>query len=265
MQCFDGKRIFCFAIRLLALFFFLLLPDFGRAEDSARIIIGDHPDIEVAMRVKAIDEATKSIKLVTFNFDGNSRYGKSIFEALKRAANRGVEIKIMFNSLSTSFLGGSFKDSIRYLESKECVGVNCGNLSGRLKAGLSPDDFLHEKFLIIDGGHENAKIFSGGLNYDKFSADFYDDGFLILPGEAGDKDALHKRINDFFEQTWETVNRGSPPKQINKTKQNSSNGFNENSNTKNLSRPEVRFPCESPIVRDAKAHRQSYLCDSSFQ
>ena len=170
--------------------------------------IMEDPDVDVALRVKAIDEAKESVRVVAFTFNVSTRYGRAIWEALKRAANRGVKVELMFNKILTIALKGEVNEVKEGAIKHKNITADIGNFGERIRSGLSVDDFVHEKLTLIDEKTLDAKVFTGGLNYDGFSATFYDDGFMIKNADPDKPDELFKEIGDGFDRTWAVMMAG---------------------------------------------------------
>jgi cardiolipin synthase len=100
----------------------------------------------------AINEATASINLSTYIFDGDAT-GQKFIGALKKAADRGVEVRVIIDSLgekysrptATRLLKGSRVKVGRFLTLRQGGYINLRN---------------HRKILVVDG----IKGFTGGMN-----------------------------------------------------------------------------------------------------
>ncbi|MDA1015600.1 MAG: cardiolipin synthase [Planctomycetota bacterium] len=103
----------------------------------------------------AIETATSSITLCTYIFD-NDRAGREFADALKRAADRGVEVRVLVDAVGsryswpsgTRLLAGSRVDVAKFLPTLTPWRFRYSNLRN------------HRKVLVIDG----AIGFTGGMN-----------------------------------------------------------------------------------------------------
>lgn len=105
--------------------------------------------------LKAIDEAERSISLVTYIFD-NDRAGQLFAEALIRAKKRGVEVRVLIDAVGARY---SWPPIDRYLRRN---GVPCARFLPSLMPALLPYLNLrnHRKIMVVDG-----KLgFTGGIN-----------------------------------------------------------------------------------------------------
>ncbi len=102
--------------------------------------------------LEAIDSAQHSINLSTYIFDSDAT-GHSFIERLKRAAERGVEVRVIIDSLGEKYscptarklLKGSKVKVGRFLPLRQGWYLNLRN---------------HRKILVVDG----CKAFTGGMN-----------------------------------------------------------------------------------------------------
>lgn len=105
--------------------------------------------------IQAIDEAQHSVALCTYIFD-NDRAGLMFAEALARAVQRGVEVRVLIDAIGARY---SFPSIVRRLKSS-------GVPVARFLPTLVPGRFAyanlrsHRKILVADG----RVGFTGGLN-----------------------------------------------------------------------------------------------------
>ncbi len=105
--------------------------------------------------LEAIDSAKRSIAMMTYIFD-NDQLGQRFVDALKRAVDRGVEVRVLVDAIGSRY---SFPSIMRKL-------AKAGIRSDRFLESLLPGYFAyanlrnHRKILVADG-----RIgFTGGLN-----------------------------------------------------------------------------------------------------
>jgi len=100
----------------------------------------------------AIDGALLSISLSTYIFDGD-RVGRLFVDALKRAADRGVEVRVIIDALGEKY---SWPTARRLLKGSR---VKVGRFLP-LRQGWYVNLRNHRKILVVDG----CKAFTGGMN-----------------------------------------------------------------------------------------------------
>jgi cardiolipin synthase len=105
--------------------------------------------------LRAIDEAQSSVHLSTYIFDAD-RTGQSFVDALQKAVNRGVEVRVLIDGLGERY---SFPIARRLMRGS---GIRTArflppSLSGR---GIYFNLRNHRKLLVVDG----ALGFTGGMN-----------------------------------------------------------------------------------------------------
>lgn len=105
--------------------------------------------------IEAIDAARRSISLCTYIFD-NDRAGLMFAEALSRAARRGVEVRVLIDSVGSRYTIPSIVGRLRRM----------GICTERFMTTLVPRWFAysnlrsHRKIMVVDG----RVGFTGGLN-----------------------------------------------------------------------------------------------------
>src|SRR5690625_5557876 len=116
--------------------------------------------------LQAIENAQKTIALQSYIFD-NDRNGRQFVDALKRAKERGVEIKVLIDAVGSRY---SRPPSIRLLRKHK---IPCALFLTNPFGIRMPYANLrsHRKVLIIDGN----KGFTGGMNIrEGFCSEFTD-------------------------------------------------------------------------------------------
>ncbi len=105
--------------------------------------------------LRAIDEAQRSIALASYIFD-NDRAGRMFAEALSRAVERGVEVRVLIDAVGARYTWPSIEHALK------AGGVRTARFMPTLLPGAWPYANLrnHRKVLIVDG----TLGFTGGLN-----------------------------------------------------------------------------------------------------
>ncbi|MCC7087300.1 MAG: cardiolipin synthase [Pirellulales bacterium] len=103
----------------------------------------------------AIDSAQRSISLASYIFD-NDEVGRLFIDALERAKNRGVEIRVLLDDIGVRY---TFPSIVRMLRK---AGIRYGTFMPTLVPGFFAYFNLrsHRKILVIDG----ELGFTGGMN-----------------------------------------------------------------------------------------------------
>jgi cardiolipin synthase len=120
-----------------------------------RITVLSNGEAAYPAMLKAIDDAQQSIGLATYIFD-NDRAGATFADALARAVERGVEVRVMIDAVGARY---SFPSIVGRLQKG---GVPVARFLPTLMPGYFAYANLrsHRKILVVDG-----KIgFTGGLN-----------------------------------------------------------------------------------------------------
>lgn len=117
-----------------------------------RILPLENGENAYPVMLAAINGATRSINLCTYIFDGDAA-GRQFLDALKMAAARGVDVRVIIDSLGEKysrptihkFLNGSLVKVGRFLPLRQGGYINLRN---------------HRKLLVVDG----LTGFTGGMN-----------------------------------------------------------------------------------------------------
>lgn len=112
--------------------------------------------------VNAIDAAQKRIDIAVYSFDH-----PAIREALYRAAQRGVMVNLLLSDAHGQDQTAVFKDSPSNFRRRELKGGH-GTAHGS----------MHHKFMIIDQGSRQARLFFGSYNYTLLQ-EKYDPSFVL--------------------------------------------------------------------------------------
>ncbi|HWK60783.1 MAG TPA: cardiolipin synthase [Eoetvoesiella sp.] len=171
-----------------------------RNGNNIRMLVGG--DQTYPAMIQAIDQARKSIALQTYIFDNDSE-GRKIADALARAKERGVEIRVLIDSIGSKY---SRPPIIHLLRKK---GIQTALFMTNPLGLRMPYANLrsHRKILVVDG-----RIgFTGGMNIRE----------AFVTAVAGDKTAgdTHFRVEgpivmqliSVFAQDWEFTTKEALP------------------------------------------------------
>ncbi|KAJ6232906.1 hypothetical protein M0813_04433 [Anaeramoeba flamelloides] len=149
--------------------------------------------------IKLIDSATKTLDIACFymtlsegsDYDhANGSFGALVFAAIKRAADRGVEIRIAENKNSNETDNMDYKSLLRYSKN---IKVKILDFTELIGAGI-----LHTKFMIVD----NTNFYVGSANMDWRSlAQVKELGILIFNCEC-----LARDLEKIFKVYWQFGN-----------------------------------------------------------
>lgn len=147
------------------------------AASSSEVIFSPQPyDSSHLARIRAlIDAATTSIDLALYSFSD-----ARIMEALARAVQRGVVVRLIFEDASAQRTAPSGTTSARL----EAMGVEVRWIN----------KIMHHKFAILD----RATLVTGSGNWSNSAATRYDENTLIIAGNA----ELNMRYQQEFDHLW---------------------------------------------------------------
>lgn len=152
-------------------------------------------------RIRMIEHAQKSILLSTFDFHTDSS-GKQMLAALKAAAERGVQVRILMDGFN-SWLRMTGNAYFYSLASDDNVTVKLYNPVNPLLPWRAMSR-MHDKYLIVD----DSLYLLGGRNiYDYFLGDQkghknYDRDVLIY--NTGGKESSLNQVRGYFEEIWDS-------------------------------------------------------------
>lgn len=152
------------------------------------------------LRLQLIEQAQNEIILSTFDF-GNDESGHDMMAALKHAAERGVDVKILVDSMYGGF---TVLRSPEFRALSDCDGVeiklyNPVNLLMPWKANYR----MHDKYLIIDnetyllGGRNTTDLFLGAPQ----SKQNMDREVLVCTDHPDENHSVHQ-VRAYFDQVW---------------------------------------------------------------
>ncbi len=162
------------------------------------------PNVDFAVRLKAIKEAKFSIDCLTYSQSLDERLGKPVLMALRDALLRGVKGRFIYQRLAGIILDpldrtrDHLTDEIDPILSEV---IGSGNFLELLR-GYNPTDNFHEKILIIDAGTAYEKVWIGGRNNSLHTLGDHDFATLIRPIDYKKK-SLGSQILDAFNMARE--------------------------------------------------------------
>lgn len=172
---------------------------YGSQECCDRAAIIEDNGEALEERIRMIEHARDSIVLSTFDFHSDQT-GKQILAALKTAAGRGVQVKILMDGYN-SWLRMTGNPYFYALAADENVTVKIYNPVNPLVPWKAMSR-MHDKYLIVD----DSLYLLGGRNvYDYFLGN--QDGYKnydrdVLVYNTGGEDSSLYRVRDYFENIW---------------------------------------------------------------
>lgn len=152
------------------------------------------------LRLQMIEQAQEEIILSTFDF-GSDESGRGMMAALKRAAERGVKVKILVDGVYGGF---TVLRSPEFRALSGCDGLeiklyNPLNLLMPWKANYR----MHDKYLIVDGetyllgGRNTTDLFLGAPQ----RSQNIDRDILVCTDDINEHHSVHQ-VRRYFEQVW---------------------------------------------------------------
>lgn len=171
----------------------------ARTSPERAAVINDN-QVALDERLLLIENAKEEIILSTFDFR-DDQSGSVMIGALLEAADRGVEIKILVDGM-TSWLSMEWNPNFYALSSMDNVTIKLYNKANPLQASKSMGR-LHDKYIIAD---RKIYILGGRNTYDYFLGDFggyknYDRDILVYC-ENPDENSSVIDLVDYFETIW---------------------------------------------------------------
>lgn len=176
-----------------------------RDRDRAQLVESEEDGALV--RLNMIENASKSIDISYFTFR-NGKFSKLMLGALVDAAERGVEVRILLDSLSSlPSLAGEFRDVLYGLDLNE-------NIELKFYDPINPlfpftwNKRLHDKLILVDeslaliGGRNVADNYY--LKNTKWRSFSKDRDVIIFKDESlGDYDSVIKDIKSYYDRSLE--------------------------------------------------------------
>lgn len=157
---------------------------FPTHHNDVDVVYTDNTYADLAAKVWMIDQARQSISISAFLL-GKDQYGLTIAAALRRALDRGVDVRVMYEGSVARVLGNDLRLRITDLLvdprlKKKARVLNLGLLEKK-RSHLALNDYLHEKIVMVDPLTENEMIYFGGRDLSEFSRITIDSGYVIRP------------------------------------------------------------------------------------
>lgn len=163
----------------------------GCIEDNEQALI---------VRLQLIEQAQEEIILSTFDF-GNDESGRDMMAALKQAADRGVKVRVLVDSVYGGFtvLRSPEFRALSSCDNLEIKLYNPINLLMPWKANYR----MHDKYLIVDGemyllgGRNTTDLFLGAPQQKQNM----DRDVLVCTDYPDENHSVHQ-VKAYFEQVW---------------------------------------------------------------
>ena len=166
---------------------------------NERVMCVDDNTDALIIRLKMIEAAKEEIILSTFDFIADES-GQDIMAALLCAADRGVDVKIIVDGL-TSMLRMSNNEYFAAIASHQNISIkryNTLNLFTPWKLQAR----LHDKYLIVD---DTMYLLGGRNTYNLFLGDYQrsknHDREVFVYSEGSNKQSLNE-LKDYFDDIW---------------------------------------------------------------
>lgn len=184
------------------------LKSFAIAEDkrygNLDVIYTDNAKVDLGLKVWMIENAKHTVDISSFMF-GKDEYGISIVKALRNAANRGVQVRVMYESSTSRTLGDDLFLAVTDLLTdpqlkKVPLVINLG-LYEKTKTKLAINDYLHEKLFIVDANQDSEIIYFGGRDLTNFTFLTVDSGYFLRP-LFNKYRYVGSDIKQYYNKTW---------------------------------------------------------------
>lgn len=167
--------------------------------------------VYVQALIEAIDQADANtpISVIYYLFTANNHTGLPLISALRRAANRGVPIRVITTKLSSVYLDRSGYTAMLLADrdlKRPIEFVEFGGDSSALSNGLNISDSIHEKAVIV--GDKFAFFGSGNIDG---QLGFIDLSYAVRPIVVGEPSLLN-HLQAMFDERWESALRVTSPK-----------------------------------------------------
>ena len=154
---------------------------------------------------QTIDTATTSLDIAQYSFSD-----AGIQAALKRAVDRGVKVRFIFETASEDKkLTGSALTSSKSGK-LESIGVNVRWVN----------KIMHHKFMIVDGPRDDAgrassaKLVSGSGNWSNGAATLYDENTMFMSAQPELSLRLQREFNTLWEHSGDLASNTSLPYEL---------------------------------------------------
>lgn len=164
------------------------------------LCIDDNMDA-LLWRLRVIESARQEIILTTFQL-GDDNSGRDLMAALKQAAGRGVQVRILLDGLYAELMLTQ-SEYFKALAAAENVEIRLYNPISLAKPWML-NYRMHDKYLIADesvyilGGRNSTDLFLGNYQEEQNT----DRDVLVYAESAGEGNSIHQVIA-YFRQVWE--------------------------------------------------------------
>lgn len=171
-----------------------------RSFNPEDILVVNDGVTDAEIRLALVSRAERSIDVVTYAQTVDQEVGLPFYTALRDAANRGVHIRFLTNTMMSVLLDMS-RMTQGYLAAKPSVAPieilfwGRSGTSGPWQIG----DFIHEKFVIVD----KKWVFHTGRMISKNSVNWLDKAYLLKG------DIAHDTVM-CFDRLWNEAKRTAP-------------------------------------------------------
>ncbi len=174
---------------------------YGDGPGGERVAYVDDNTQALLLRLQMIESAREEVILSTFDFNDDES-GKDMLGALRHAAGRGVQVKILVDGLS-GFLDLRGSEWFQALALEENVRIRVYNPVDLLKPWRLQAR-LHDKYLMVD---DRLYLLGGRNTTDLFLGDYsqkpnIDRELLVYRKEQSENDSFCQ-LNAYFDQVWE--------------------------------------------------------------
>ena len=198
------KLLIVFLLSLLGLLQIAFAKQFPERSANLDVIVVEDTFVDLSMKESLIDHAKKTIDISAFIL-GKDAYGVTIVKALRRALERGVAVRMMYEGTVSQTAGKDlFLDAAKILIDERLhnrAQILSMGFNEKIKSPLAINDYVHEKFLIVDAGTPNEIIYTGGRDLSDFSRKTVDAGFILRPLNY-QQPSITSDIIQYYNSVW---------------------------------------------------------------
>ncbi len=174
-----------------------------QGNDDVIMIHDFHTDLQI--RIDAVNNAKHTIDIVSHVHTAGP-YGIALTQALRKAMERGVRVRYLFEKIANMAVGDAFDQTARMLTdinlSPSGSEIMINRPMERLRSPFSMSQLFHQKIFIVDAETQNEVIISGGRNHDDTSVRNVDLSFVVRPLDPTQK-YIGSDIKLHFQQIWD--------------------------------------------------------------
>jgi phosphatidylserine/phosphatidylglycerophosphate/cardiolipin synthase-like enzyme len=177
---------------------------FDLIDANTQLVMLDDGAVDTAIRAWAFRNAKHSIDQAVYAQAADDKVGAVLLKELRRAADRGVTERVMYDKLVSWYLDKG-KVAEKTLSHPNIDVMSIGPIR-KVLHGLSATDFFHGKITIVDRGTPGETIIFGGRNNDPYQRDWHDFAFVMRPIDPG-KPYLGTQLRTVFDLYWASVHQ----------------------------------------------------------